>query len=126
MHRQIHLKFLFQIGTIKRKRGRGFPVGLVRFYSKLVRLKGEISRMRAGVLVSRFYSKLVRLKVKQVDPTPDRCIRFYSKLVRLKESHHLNHSKHTASFYSKLVRLKVGCNVSIVSVYAVSIPNWYD
>ena len=122
-------------------------LGITSFYSKLVRLK--VTRgMSLQHYGSRFYSKLVRLKVRMVLQKAIRDVCFYSKLVRLKGFEEISASEamkeflfqtgsiksgtqrawssSVSGFYSKLVRLKVSWRIPVLSIFVVSIPNWFD
>ena len=118
----------------------------VSFNSKLVRLKGNTSRMcsgfgakfqfQTGAIKSReslfvvpaemrFNSKLVRLKGLERrrnagEPS------FNSKLVRLKATIRTLLGFAGTGFNSKLVRLKVAYCEPVRGSKAVSIPNWCD
>ncbi len=79
---------------------------LISFYSKLVRLKAQLTpRLRISRVMFLFQTGSIKSVVQRLTMRSNQ--RFYSKLVRLKVNNMIVVAFSERGFYSKLVRLKV-------------------
>ena len=96
--------FLFQTGSIKRRRR-----------------SGPLPRYDEG-----FYSRLVRLKAVFSFTKSPPMYRFYSRLVRLKVQYAWSASRGTFVFLFQTGSIKSCINTGTGRLKHVSIPDWFD